>query len=419
MPAETYGSTQTRGQHEHVVYVSVGNQRQRFGENKMGQMAMAVLGLTLVACLVYSAATEERHYAAYTPATGLAQRKVMTQDITKMESLLAAKEVHKQVLELATKNLPPTVKAVAAKLAQNAPTSKLIDCSKLDAYKFLQDTFAGLKTNITAHNASIFAEDQKLESAYTVAYNAWQSQEAAYRTAQSAHESAKEAAEYAKGKFDEYTSALSAAEAERDSTIPGLETEKEELVAQQPILEQVKTLVANMASGAEAKSRVQFLKQLPAIAKLADSIVPTENRAIASKVKAMKTQLAETATSSTVTKMLVVIDGIITTMAARIVEIGENIQRISDSVNDNSAKLSEWQTKLVDLSEEKDKAANVENTADLERSQLNGENVVAEEAYNDYHAGFVDEAEKLTKQVAALVTIGGKIDEAISSCSAE
>ena len=61
---------------------------QRFGENKMGQMAMAVLGLTLVACLVYSAATEERHYAAYTPATGLAQRKVMTQDITKMESLL-------------------------------------------------------------------------------------------------------------------------------------------------------------------------------------------------------------------------------------------------------------------------------------------------------------------------------------------
>jgi DNA repair ATPase RecN len=258
-----------------------------------------------------------------------------------------------------------------------------------------------------------------LESAYTVAYNAWQSQEAAYRTAQSAHESAKEAAEYAKGKFDEYTSALSAAEAERDSTIPGLETEKEELVAQQPILEQVKTLVANMASGAEAKSRVQFLKQLPAIAKLADSIVPTENRAIASKVKAMKTQLAETATSSTVTKMLVVIDGIITTMAARIVEIGENIQRISDSVNDSSAKLSEWQTKLVDLSEEKDKAANVENTADLERSQLNGENVVAEEAYNDYHAGFVDEAEKLTKQVAALVTIGGKIDEAISSCSAE
>ena len=49
--------------------------------------------------------------------------------------MCAVTQVHKQVLELATKNLPPTVKAVAAKLAQNAPTSKLIDCSKLDAYK--------------------------------------------------------------------------------------------------------------------------------------------------------------------------------------------------------------------------------------------------------------------------------------------
>ena len=88
-----YGSTQ-RGQPEHVVYVSVGGStRKRFGENRMGQMALAALGLTMVACLVYSAATEQRHYAAYTPAVGLAQRAVKAGDITKMEMVLAAKEV--------------------------------------------------------------------------------------------------------------------------------------------------------------------------------------------------------------------------------------------------------------------------------------------------------------------------------------
>ncbi len=67
--------------------------RQRFGENKVGKIAMGVLGMTLVACLVYSAATEERRYAAYTPSVGLAQRKVMQGDIRKMEMQLAAKEV--------------------------------------------------------------------------------------------------------------------------------------------------------------------------------------------------------------------------------------------------------------------------------------------------------------------------------------
>jgi hypothetical protein len=92
MRQETYGATQMRGQPEHVVYVSVGgparqvlacppadtfcpaqvcctamlsaashkvsSRHQRFGENKMGKMALAALGMTLVACLVYSAATE-------------------------------------------------------------------------------------------------------------------------------------------------------------------------------------------------------------------------------------------------------------------------------------------------------------------------------------------------------------------------
>jgi hypothetical protein len=118
---ETYGSTQMRGQLEHVVYVSVGNDRrqvglcvpvrracrkpgvlfmtrcgrvlQRFGENKVGKIALGVLGMTLVACLVYSAATEERQYAAYTPSAGLAERQLKQGDITKMEMQLAAKEV--------------------------------------------------------------------------------------------------------------------------------------------------------------------------------------------------------------------------------------------------------------------------------------------------------------------------------------
>jgi hypothetical protein len=77
-----------------VLFVTrCGRVLQRFGENKVGKIAMGVLGMTLVACLVYSAATEERQYAAYTPSAGLAERQLEQGDITKLEMQLAAKEV--------------------------------------------------------------------------------------------------------------------------------------------------------------------------------------------------------------------------------------------------------------------------------------------------------------------------------------
>ena len=76
-----------------VCDLRCGRVLQRCGENKVGKIAMGVLGMTLVACLVYSAATEERQYATYTPSAGLAERQVEQGDITRLEMQLAAKEV--------------------------------------------------------------------------------------------------------------------------------------------------------------------------------------------------------------------------------------------------------------------------------------------------------------------------------------
>ena len=59
----------------------------------------------------------------------------------------------------ATKDLSPSVKAVASKLAQAAPTSKLVDCTKVEAYNVLKNAFATLKANITTENATIYAHD--------------------------------------------------------------------------------------------------------------------------------------------------------------------------------------------------------------------------------------------------------------------
>ncbi len=241
------------------------------------------------------------------------------------------------------------------------------------------------------------------------------------RDAESAHESAKEAATFAKGQYDLFSSAVEAGQTEWDTTVPGLQAESAELTAQLPILQQVKELVQNMASSAAAKGKVQLLKQLPELKKLANAVVPprfSKDKQMAKKVLALRTSLAETATGSTVSGMITILDEIVTTMTARITQISTTISTMQTNLDANKAQETHWQTSLVTLSDDKDKAENAMTTADLQRQQLDGEHIVKEEAYNDYHAGFVDEAAKFARQLKAIKTIGAKINDAIGTCAA-
>jgi len=247
------------------------------------------------------------------------------------------------------------------------------------------------------------------------------SSESAFRSAESAHESAASAATYAKGQYDLFSSAVEAGQSEWDTTVPGLNSESAELTAQLPILQQVKELVENMASSTAAKGKVQRLKQLPLLKKLANAVVPprfSKDKQMAKKVLALRTSLAETATGSTVSGMVTILDEIVSTMTSRIAEIATTITSMQTALDTNKASETQWETSLVTLSDDKDKAENAMNTADLQRQELNGEHIVKEEAYNDYHAGFVDEAAKFARQLKALKTIGAKIDDAIGTCAA-
>ena len=261
----------------------------------------------------------------------------------------------------------------------------------------------------------------QLEKAYTEAKDAWMSSESAFRSAESAHGSAASAATYAKGQYDLFSSAVEAGQSEWDTTVPGLNSESAELTAQLPILQQVKELVENMASSSAAKGKVQRLKQLPLLKKLANAVVPprfSKDKQMAKKVLALRTSLAETATGSTVSGMVTILDEIVSTMTSRIAEIATTITTMQTALDTNKASETQWETSLVTLSDDKDKAENAMNTADLQRQELNGEHIVKEEAYNDYHAGFVDEAAKFARQLKALKTIGAKIDDAIGTCAA-
>merc|ERR1719504_605073 len=86
------------------------------------------------------------------------------------------------------------------------------------------------------------------------AYTAWIDSESAYREALNKKETAASAVEYAQGEFDKYDTAVTAGEASYAETIAPMETEKEDLVMQQLMIEEIVQLISEMAQPAATKT---------------------------------------------------------------------------------------------------------------------------------------------------------------------
>merc|ERR1712216_246509 len=97
-------------------------------------------------------------------------------------------------------------------------------------------------------------------------------------------------------------------------------------------------------------------------------------------------------------------------------EIETQISAMHSQVEADKASKAEWETKMVDLSDEHDKAQNDEQSADLVRNSLGGTYMVKDEAYQNFHSTFLAEAAQLAKESAAVNTILTKIKEFLASC---
>ena len=176
----------------------------------------------------------------------------------------------------------------------------------------------------------------------------------------------------------------------------------------------------SLAASAAKGKQVQLLKQLPALKKLANAVVPprfSKDKKMAKQVMALRTSLAETSTGETASGMLTILDSIVSTMTSRISEIGTTKDAMDQALKGNIALFKHWEEQLVDLSDKADKSKNVMDTSDLTRQHLNGIHIVKQQAYEDYHAGFVDQAAKYQKQAKAVATITKKVYDAIFACT--
>ena len=466
-----YGSV--GGAPEHIVYVRVNREGERFGTSSRKAYVGIAMALGL-ACLVFvghrssnvetaakavksSAPMVDAYYNVALKHKVASSRAVAPKgkavaaphalqsmeatptrsQLRQLQDKLAAKEVHAEVLSAAEKVLPAPAKQTLDALVTAPATTKLAaNCDKLDAYNVLKDTFAALDTNLTQHKTAIDAEDARLESANTEAKNAWLASDAGFRTAEATAKSAASAAEYAKGKYDEWAAAKDSSQSEYDTQIVSLTEEKKELAETIPIIEMIEKMVQDMLkemAGAAAKAKgtqklsMQQLKlsMMPAtkvgqLVKLAESVETRQtSKTVSMEVAQLKSMLSDESTGYIDKHMVMKLPGkIIASMSARLEEIAATESKLAADVAADKAKFEHWEKELVTVSDAKDEALNAMNSADLDRQQLAGKHAVAEEAYMNYHEGYEVEASKLTDQLTAVTAIAAKIDAIIAECSA-
>merc|ERR1719409_1107631 len=395
----------------HYVVVPEGGGRGRFGENRASKrtaVAAVVVGAAMALCLLVGAAMEERNMVVM---AGAGTQELRQQALKALAGRLSQKEVNYEVARQAVEGLPVPTQVLAVKFAAQAlsavgsaaPAAQtLLECSNKDAYLQISTSFGELAANITARNASLFAREATLKAEADAADQAWLDAQSSYVQAISAKDAAKEAATYAAGMYSKYETAVSAGQAQLDAELPILE-------------EVLKLITSLMGGGAAAKGNTQeILKQ--AQAKVAGLVPPAADKKLDSSIVRLKTVLQEADTAGTADKMAAVVQGLQAQMAARITEIGTQIQAMQAQLAADTAAKGEWEQKMVDLSDEHDKALNDASTADLTRNSLGGEYMVKDEAYQNFHSTFEEQVAQLSKESSAVNTILTKITDFIATC---
>jgi hypothetical protein len=367
-------------------------------------------------CLLIGAAMEERNMV---PVSTANTQVLSQQALKQLEGKLSTKEMNYEVARRAVKGLAVSTQVLAVKFAARAlspgTTMELQECSNKDAYESIQESFTELASNISAHNASLYARELELKADADAANEAWMESESAYRTAVAAKESAGQAATYAAGMYSKYETAVSTGQAEYDTEKPKLDGEILQLNAELPVLQEVLGLVTSLSGAAAAKANHKAILKL-AQEKVAGLVPPKADKRLDGSILKLKSILAAADTAGTAASMAAVIQGLQAQMTSRIAEIQAQIGRMEGKLNEDKASKAEWEKKMVDLSDAHDEAQNKERTADLTRNSLGGTFMVKDEAYQNFHASFEGEVSKLSDESAAVTTILGKINDFIASC---
>ena len=293
-------------------------------------------------------------------------------------------------------------------------------CAKKD---LIFDKFDKLLAKLGAESFNRNQTDAKAEMAADETLKAWLDAESAYRLQMEKKKEAEEGAKFARDRYEKWAETVKATEERYNKMKTDYGKEKQDIVDQRLLIKEILRMLgilsdqpldaATEAAGGytaaeKAKPRALTLAQVKAkIAELKKEAVDGGPISL-QQVNLLQSKLANFAESDEVKTLLT---NMLKDLDQRESTIDNVLSSTEAELKDHQGKLVDYEKQVVELSNAADAAAMKASNMDLQRQDLNGEKINAEEYYTNEHAEYVVVAPPADRSIYILKVIMAKINE--------
>jgi hypothetical protein len=293
-------------------------------------------------------------------------------------------------------------------------------CAKKD---LIFDKFDKLLSKLGAESFNRNQTDAKAEMAADETLKAWLDAESAYRLQVEKKKEAEEGAKFARDRYEKWAETVKTTQARFDKMTTDYAKEKQDIADQRLLIKEILRMLgilsdqpldaATAAAGGYVASKAKKTSSLT-LAQVKAKIAELKKEAVdggpisLQQVNLLQSKLANFAESDEVKTLLT---NMLKDLDQREEVIDQSLKTTEDELNDHKAKLVDYEKQVVDLSNAADAAAMKASNMDLQRQDLNGEKINAEETYKNEHAEYVVVAPPADRSIYILKVIMAKINE--------
>jgi hypothetical protein len=291
-------------------------------------------------------------------------------------------------------------------------------CAKKD---LIFDKFDKLLAKLGAESFNRNQTDAKAEMAADETLKAWLDAESAYRLQLEKKKEAEEGAKFARDRYEKWAETVKSTQARYDKMTTDYGKEKEDIADQRALIKEILRMLgilsdqpldaATEAAGGymagKAKKTLTLAQVKAKIAELKKEAVDGGPISL-QQVNLLQSKLANFAESDEVKTLLT---NMLKDLDTREETINASLKTTEDELTDHKGKLVDYEKQVVELSNAADSAAMKASNMDLQRQDLNGEKINAEEYYQNEHAEYVVVAPPADRSVYILKVIMAKINE--------
>jgi len=291
-------------------------------------------------------------------------------------------------------------------------------CAKKD---LIFDKFDKLLAKLGAESFNRNQTDAKAEMAADETLKAWLDAESAYRLQLEKKKEAEEGAKFARDRYEKWAETVKSTQARYDKMTTDYGKEKEDIADQRALIKEILRMLgilsdqpldaATEAAGGymagKAKKTLTLAQVKAKIAELKKEAVDGGPISL-QQVNLLQSKLANFAESDEVKTLLT---NMLKDLDTREETINASLKTTEDELADHKGKLVDYEKQVVELSNAADSAAMKASNMDLQRQDLNGEKINAEEYYQNEHGEYVVVAPPADRSIYILKVIMAKINE--------